>query len=239
MDEKVAQIQARLRRVLSQPMATPAELAAYRLVGFEVVSGVPTGAENLVPQVIAELKRRGHTVGHIMRYGINTVPEAYRTTPEQRAQGSDAMLVVTPEATTLTRMVAAEPSLVELADAVGPCDIVVCEGFDYQPIPRIIITRKVQEAFNRGLPCIVAYVACQDTEAAIPRFSPLDIDGIVDKIERDIMKIEPAHIAREVEEEPADEAGGAAAAGGSAVAAEGVEVAADGSAVAAASEAAS
>ena len=56
MDKKVARIQERLRAQLSQPMTSPQELHGKPVIGFEVVSGVPNGAENLVPEVIAKLK---------------------------------------------------------------------------------------------------------------------------------------------------------------------------------------
>lgn len=193
MDAKVAGIQQRLRERLSQPVEGADALKGRKAVGFEVVSGIPAGAENTVPEVIAELKRRGHRVAHIMRYGANTVPEPYRANPAQEPYRSDVSLVVTPERVVLNRRLQGEPTLSSLLDQIGEeYDVAVCEGFEYLPIPKILITRKVQEGFNLGLPNIIAYVACKDLDALIPCFSPMDVEGLVDKIERDVMGVEPA-----------------------------------------------
>ena len=188
MDEKVARIQERLRAQLSQPVASLGALRGRPVVGFEVVSGVPNGAENLVPEVIAELKRRGHRVAHVMRYGCNSVPAVYQADPAQAAFISNARLVVTPERTVLTREVSAEPDLASLIDQLGEgYDIVVCEGFEYQHIPKVMITRKVQEAFNLGLPNIVAYVSCKDAGAQIPQFTPVQVSELTDFLERRVI----------------------------------------------------
>ena len=200
MDEKVARIQQRLRAQLSQPVVSAASVAQRHVIGFEVVSGIPTGAENLVPEVVAELKGRGHRVARVMRYGCNTVPPAYQADPSQACYRADANLVVTPERCVLTSEHAAEPSLPELLDRLGEgYDVVIVEGFEYAPVPKVLVTRKVQEGFNLGLPNIVAYVACKDAGALIPLFSPLDVGGIASMIERDIMGVEPAAHAAHAE----------------------------------------
>lgn len=75
-----------------------------------------------------------------------------------------------------------------LLDALGgEFDVVVCEGFGYKPIPKILVTKRIEEGLNMGLPQVVGYVADRDARALIPRFAPDDADGIARFIEENII----------------------------------------------------
>lgn len=83
---------------------------------------------------------------------------------------------------------AAKQDLEGVLDSLGEgIDVVVCEGFGYKPIPKILVTKKVEEGLNMGLPQIIGYVADRDARALIPRFAPDDAKGIARFIEENII----------------------------------------------------
>jgi hypothetical protein len=74
-------------------------------------------------------------------------------------------------------------------DALGEgYDVILGEGFGYLTVPKFLVTDRVQEGFNLGLPNIIGFVSSQEFGAIIPRFEPDDASGIADKIEQDIIR---------------------------------------------------
>lgn len=74
-----------------------------------------------------------------------------------------------------------------LASLEKRSDVVICEGFGYKPIPKILVTKRVEEGLNMGLPQVVGYVANRDARALIPRFAPDDAQSIAQFIEENII----------------------------------------------------
>lgn len=215
MDEKVKAIQERLRKQFSQSVQFDDRCAEAPLIAFEVVSGVPDGADTLVYRVVAELKRRGWRVANVRRFGVNTVPTHINECAEPYLQcGSDATLIAAPDRTVLVRPSDDGATLAQLLDTLGDgYDIILCESFEYLPIPKVLITAKVQEGFNLGLPNVIGYVSSQaDRAVVIPHFDPSDANGIADLIERRLNlvaepKPEPEATPEEPSPEPAAERG--------------------------------
>jgi hypothetical protein len=80
------------------------------------------------------------------------------------------------------------PSLAAKLDALGrDYDVVLGEGFGYITVPKFLVTDRVQEGFNLGLPNIIGFASGQEFDAMIPRFEPEDAAGIANKIEQDII----------------------------------------------------
>lgn len=201
MDEKVKSIQERLRASLSQKFSLDQGPLGMPVVTFEQVSTAPTGAEELVANVVRELKSRGYRVAHIKRYSENMVPA---TLCEFQAEsvGADISLTAVPGYVITERPVEGDASIESMVDAVrDACDVVVGESFGYAPVPKILITEKPQESFNLGLPGVVAYVSEKDAHALMPRFSVRDHSLIADKIEAEIIKPFGKDAVREEETE--------------------------------------
>lgn len=189
MDEKVKAIQERLRKQFSQSVQFDDRCAEAPLIAFEVVSGVPEGADTLVYRVVAELKRRGWRVANVRRFGVNTVPAHIKECAEPYLQcGSDATLVAAPDRTVLVRPSDDAATLSQMLEALGDgFDVILCESFEYLPIPKLLMTGKVQEGFNLGLPNVIGYVSSQaDRAVVIPHFDPSDACGICDLIEHQL-----------------------------------------------------
>ncbi len=107
-----------------------------KALSFVAKSG--TGKTSLLEKVIAELKRRGYTVGAIKhdahRFEIDHPgKDSYRLT----AAGADTMLVASPEKLALVKKHQASPPVEELlATYFGDCDLVITEGFKKSGLPK-------------------------------------------------------------------------------------------------------
>ena len=73
-------------------------------------------------------------------------------------------------------------------------DIVVAEGFGYMQMPRVVLAKKVQEAFSMGLPNLVAYVSDIDKKCMLKWFTPDAIDAMASYLEETIIKGGPNQV---------------------------------------------
>lgn len=195
MDAQVKAIQERLRAKMSQPMELGERALGLPIVSFEDVAGIPDGAETLAHRVVRALRERGHRVACLRRFGPDNVPDAAAQVGcSYTDAGACDVVFAAPGRLVTVQPVEQEPILDQMLDALGDptsFDVAVAESFGYLPLPQVLVTRKVQEGFNLGLPNVVAYVSGKSDDAmVIPFFEPGDAEGLAVFIERKIMGIE-------------------------------------------------
>lgn len=182
MDEKVRAIQERLRQQFGASMVPGQRFDGVPLVAFDEVAGLPTGGEAFVDNLLAELKRRGWRVAHVVRQlaeGVDA-PEASEPVTEP-----DAAVTVGQGRLTISRPIPPADALDAAVDAVREgYDIVIGQNFGFAIVPRVLLTRRVQEGFNLGLPNVVAYVSDSGLDVAIPHFTALEVEQMADLIEQ-------------------------------------------------------
>lgn len=183
MDDKVRAIQARLRATFGSAMAAGRRFEGIPLVAFDEVAGLPDGGEHLVADVTQALKARGWRVANVRRVAEDA--SAAEGAAALAAAGSDTTVIAAPGRVTVSRPVAEGEELDALTAVVADgFDIVLGENFGFASVPRILVTRRVQEGFNLGLPNVVAYVSDNALDVVIPRFSPSEAEAMADFIER-------------------------------------------------------
>lgn len=180
MDRNVSEIQQRLRERLSGRFAMSEASQKLPIVTFEQVVGLPAGAQNLVLDVSAQLKRRGYRVA-VVSLAKPSEPLGGAETegvPDASYRMHDGWM-------TVQRRVDREPGIDEALALLGegPFDVILGEGFGYAPAPKFLVTDRPAEGFNLGLPNVVGYVSEKDERALIPRFSAIDAAGIADRVE--------------------------------------------------------
>ena len=179
MEDKVMEVQKRLRERLSSRFAMSESALEKPIVCFEQVVGPPSCAEDLVPRVCAELKKRGYKVATVK---LGRPSDALSA--EEREALPDASYCVVSGRVYLEREYASEPGIDEVLEMLGDgFDVIVGEGFGYAPAPKFLVTEKPNEGFNLGLPNIIGYVSDSDEHAFVPHFTALDVGGIADRIE--------------------------------------------------------
>lgn len=188
MEDKVKDIQQRLRARLSSRFSMGEAALKMPLVSFEPVVGPPSGAESLIPNLVAELKRRGYKVATVKM----PAPHDQVAAPDEETT-PDAALKVVGGRMVLERNLGPDPSMDEILAQVGEgYDVILGEGFGYARVPKFLVTEKPTEGFNLGLPNIIGYVSDRDEHARIPQFTALDSAGLADRIEEVILGKAPA-----------------------------------------------
>ena len=180
MDANVRAIQERLRKQFSTSMVPGQRFEDVPLMVFDEVAGLPTGGEAFVGNLVAQLKGRGWRVAHIVRQLTEDEGGAAADGPV-----ADACVTVGPDRLTVSRPVPPEDALDAAIDAVREgYDIVIGQNFGFAIVPRVLLTRRVQEGFNLGLPNVVAYVSDGQLDVAIPHFTALEVERMADFVEK-------------------------------------------------------
>jgi molybdopterin-guanine dinucleotide biosynthesis protein MobB len=156
-----------------------------------IVAKSGTGKTTLLEKLIAELKRRGYTVGAIKhdahRFDIDREgKDSWRLT---RA-GADTMLITSPAKLAMVKQNRAgvEPSLAEaIAVYCSDLDIVLTEGFKKSSMPKIEVHRR--ERSERLLcrdeehdPTLIAVASDSCLELDVPVYDINDAAGLCDLI---------------------------------------------------------
>jgi len=148
-----------------------------------------TGKTTMAAALIAELTRRGLVVSSVKRahHGVD-LDQPGRDTYRHREAGAHEVALVTPARFAILheRRGAPEPELAEIAGRLGPCDLVVVEGFTNTDFPKIEVRRAGAEGASRGpIPGIVAVAADTDQPGETLPVLPLnDAAAIADFVVR-------------------------------------------------------
>lgn len=159
-----------------------------RIFGFAGFSG--SGKTTLIEKLIPLLGCRGFRVSVIKHahhaFDVDTPgKDSYR----HRQAGCGEVLVTSSKRRALTGELrgAPEPSLSELVAKLSPCDLVIVEGFEREPIPKLEVRRRAAE--DRGMlftndPYIVAIASDEPAETTLPQFGLDDVEPIAEFVLR-------------------------------------------------------
>ena len=148
-----------------------------------------SGKTTLAERVIAELAARGLKVASIKHAHHNfRIDDDDTDSARHRRAGASPVAVVSARRWAVVRELAGErePSLADVVAALGPCDLVIVEGYKTAPIPKIECRRLEahgQEPLANDDPNVIAVAADHATDASgRPVFALDDIAGIADLI---------------------------------------------------------
>jgi len=130
-------------------MGTPDPERAIPVVGFVGPSGV--GKTSLVERLVAELTRRGLSVGAVKHASHGFLADRPgKDSHRLYESGANAVALISREQIATfaraERGVGGEVSLAAaLATLPGDLDLVLAEGFSWEPIPRVVLLRDDEE----------------------------------------------------------------------------------------------
>jgi molybdopterin-guanine dinucleotide biosynthesis protein MobB len=130
-------------------MMTPDPERAIPVVGFVGPSGV--GKTSLVERLVAELRRRGLSVGAVKHASHGFLADRPgKDSHRFYESGADAVALISREQiATFTRAEREMGEEVSLADTLATLpaglDLVLAEGFSWEPIPRVVLVREDEE----------------------------------------------------------------------------------------------
>ena len=164
-----------------------------RIAGGTPIIGVAgwkkSGKTTLVTRLIEEFTRRGLKVASVKHaHHAFQIDEADTDSARHRRAGAAQVAVVSAKRWALISELegAPEPDLAEVVSMLGPCDLIVVEGYKSAPIPKIEARRsaalhKVPLAGND--PHVIAIAADHAVDGhGLPVFALDDIAGIADFI---------------------------------------------------------
>ena len=156
-----------------------------KVMGFAGWSG--SGKTTLVEQVIAALSARGLVVS-LVKHAHHSfdIDHAGKDSWRHRRAGCREVMVSSDQRWSLTRELrgAPEAGLDELLGHLGPCDLVLVEGFQRAAIPKIEVWRSVvaEPLLHPDDPRIVALATDARVESALPQLDINDPEGVADFI---------------------------------------------------------
>ena len=156
-----------------------------KVMGFAGWSG--SGKTTLVEQVIAALSARGLVVS-LVKHAHHSfdIDHAGKDSWRHRQPGCREVMVSSDQRWSLTRELrgAPEAGLDELLAHLGPCDLVLVEGFKRAAIPKIEVWRSVvaEPLLHPDDPRIVALATDTRVESALPQLDINDPEGVADFI---------------------------------------------------------
>lgn len=104
-----------------------------------------SGKTTLVARLIAEFTRRGLRVASIKHaHHAFRIDDAETDSARHRRAGARQVAIVSPTRWALVTELGGdpEPSLADVAARLGPCDVVIVEGYKAAPIPKIEARRR-------------------------------------------------------------------------------------------------
>ena len=156
-----------------------------KVMGFAGWSG--SGKTTLVEQVIAALSARGLVVS-LVKHAHHSfdIDHAGKDSWRHRQAGCREVMVSSDQRWSLTRELrgAPEAGLDELLAHLGPCDVVLVEGFKRAAIPKIEVWRSVvaEPLLHPDDPRIVALATDTRVETALPRLDINNPEAVADFI---------------------------------------------------------
>lgn len=156
-----------------------------KVMGFAGWSG--SGKTTLVEQVIAALSARGLVVS-LVKHAHHSfdIDHAGKDSWRHRQAGCSEVLVSSGQRWSLTRELrgAPEATLDDLLAQLGPCDIVLVEGFKRASIPKIEVWRKVvsEPLLHPDDPHIVAVATDEALATGLPQLDINDPAAVADFI---------------------------------------------------------
>jgi molybdopterin-guanine dinucleotide biosynthesis protein B len=158
-----------------------------------------SGKTTLVEHLIGEFSRRGYKVATIKHaHHSFQIDDGETDSARHRRAGAAQVAIVSGKRWALVRELGnePEPGLDEIISCLGPCDLILVEGYKAAPIPKIEVRRSAslrQETLADKDGNVIAIAADHAVDGGgLPTFLLDDVEGIADFILRSVMAGERA-----------------------------------------------
>jgi len=169
-----------------------------------VIGKSKSGKTTLIEKLIKELKSRGYRVATIKHapQGVS-FDEPDKDSWRHLQAGSEATIISSPDKIVLIKPVAQEPTLDEIARLLGEdCDIILTEGFKQGNAPKIEVHRKEAGPLLKDIRKLIAIVTDEPLETKARQFSPEDVKGLADLLEKGFIKPQAERISLYINNTP-------------------------------------
>lgn len=169
-----------------------------------VIGKSNSGKTTIIEKLIRELKSRGYRVATIKHAPQGaSFDEPGKDSWRHIEAGSEATVVSSPDNVVLVKPVSQDSSLEEIVRLLGEdYDIILTEGFKQGNAPKIEVHRKEVGLPLKDIKKRMAIVTDEPLEAKTRQFSPEDIKGLADLLERGFIEPQKERISLYVNNAP-------------------------------------
>lgn len=169
-----------------------------------VIGKSKSGKTTLIEKLIKELKSRGYRVATIKHapQGVS-FDEPDKDSWRHLQAGSEAVSVSSPDRIVLIKPVAKDPTLDEITRLLGEdYDIILTEGFKQGNAPKIEVHRKEAGPPFKDIKKLIAIVTDEPLETKARQFSPEDVKGLADLLEKGFIEPQRERISLYINNTP-------------------------------------
>ncbi len=151
-----------------------------------IVGKSKSGKTTLIEGLIPELKSRGYRVATVKHVAHGTTfDEPGRDSWRHIQAGSEATVISSPNRMVLVKPTTSDAALDEIARLFGEdYDLILAEGFKRDSAPKIEVHRKEVGPPLSAVKRVIAIVTDEPLETKARQFSPPDIKGLADFLEK-------------------------------------------------------
>jgi molybdopterin-guanine dinucleotide biosynthesis protein B len=155
-----------------------------------IIGKSKSGKTTLIEKLIRELKSRGYRVATIKHTSQKlTFDEPGKDSWRHTQAGSEVTMICSPDKVVLTKPIARDTSLEEIARLVGEdYDIILTEGFTRGNAPKIEVHRKEAGPPLTTTKKRIAIATDEPLQTKTRQFSREDIKGLADLLEQGFIK---------------------------------------------------
>jgi len=169
-----------------------------------VIGKSKSGKTTLIEKLIKELKSRGYRVATIKHapQGVS-FDEPDKDSWRHLQAGSEVVSVSSPDKIVLIKPVAKDPTLDEITRLLGEdYDIILTEGFKQGNAPKIEVHRKEAGPPFKDIKKLIAIVTDEPLETKARQFSPEDVKGLADLLEKGFIEPQRERISLYINNTP-------------------------------------
>lgn len=157
---------------------------------FGITGWKNSGKTTLAARLITELCKRGYVVSAIKHaHESSDIDKPGRDSYELRKAGARQVILSSPKRWALMHELRGEPEMqfTQIVSELGPCDVIVIEGYKRETFPKIEIRRDAaasRQPLGGSSPQVVAIASDRPGEEAdaLPKFHLDDVGGMADFI---------------------------------------------------------
>ncbi len=171
---------------------------------ISVIGKSKSGKTTLIEKLIQELTSRGYRVATVKHtpQGVS-FDETGKDSWRHIQAGSEATAVSSPDKIVMVKPVAQDATLDEIARLLGEdYDIILTEGFKRGNAPKIEVHRKKAGLLFKGIRKLMAIVTDEPLETKTRQFSPDDVKGLADLLEKGFIEPQKERISLYVNNSP-------------------------------------
>lgn len=157
---------------------------------LSIVGKSGAGKTTLLEKLIAELKRRGYRVATIKHDAHQfEIDHPGKDSYRHFHAGADWTVIGSPAKLAVVRRLERELTLNEIAASITGVDVILTEGYKREAQRRIEVSRHAHTTELISTPAeLFALVTDYPIELGVPHFELTDMPGLVDFIEREVLK---------------------------------------------------